>query len=326
MARAPSIDFCIPAIGAGARYLDYLVANLLRTAARPERIRILVSHHTDEDRAQIEATACAARVAGFVKVPAHQNVMFAPSVNHSSAVNALVAASTSDVVVLSDYDMAFLMPGWDARIAAQLLDDGIDLFGVSYPPFAVGQQFAAGTPLAWLSGAPMVKYQRMPNLSFLAMKRGLVEAIFPDGRVTSYDRHAVEGNLPFRFIGTPALAAENQIPLGLMQWLDTGFEIPALIARHGLRYNALAYRSLAEQRAFSAPEPFAGIEKMRQPEFFYLGDDPFICHFKKGSAKAMGGAPANLFDLFVANVEGFLATRVAAAPPRETPPRETMTA
>jgi hypothetical protein len=35
MERAPTIDFCIPAIGAGARYLDYLVANLLRTAARP---------------------------------------------------------------------------------------------------------------------------------------------------------------------------------------------------------------------------------------------------------------------------------------------------
>jgi hypothetical protein len=40
----------------------------------------------------------------------------------------------------------------------------------------------------------------------------------------------------------------------------------------------------------------------------------------------MDGTTVSLFDLFVANVEGFLATRAPAAPPREAPPRETMPA
>ena len=174
MERAPTIDFCIPAIGAGARYLDYLVANLLRTAARPERIRILVSHHTDEDRAAIEATPAAARIAGFVKVPAHEGVMFAPSANHSSAINALAAACTADVMIISDYDMAFLAQGWDDAIAGRVHQGGIDLFGVPYPPITLSQTFPKDSALAWLSGAPLAKYQRMPNLSFLAMRRDIV--------------------------------------------------------------------------------------------------------------------------------------------------------
>jgi hypothetical protein len=326
MERAPSIDFCIPAIGAGARYLDYLVANLLRTAARPERIRILVSHHTDEDRAQIEATACAARIAGFVKVPAHQNVMFAPSANHSSAINALAASCTADIIIVSDYDMAFLMPGWDVAIAERVHGGGIDLFGVPYPPLALSQHFPKDSPLSWLSGVSLVKYQRMPNLSFLALRRDLLSSCFPEGRITSFDRYLASGSLPFRVMNTRAIAIENQIPMGLMQWLDTGYELPEIIARHGLRHEALSYRAIADQDAFTTVQPFARLDVIRQPEFFYLGGKPFLCHFKKGSMKAMDGTTVSLFDLFVANVEGFLATRAPAAPPREAPPRETMPA
>ena len=314
MERAPSIDFCIPAIGAGARYLDYLVANLLRTAAHPDRIRILVSHHTDEDRAQIEATACAARIAGFVKVPAHEGVMFAPSANHSSAINALAAACTADIIVVSDYDMAFLSPGWDDAIAGRVHPGGIDLFGVPYPPLALTQQFPKDSVLGWLAGVSLAKYQRMPNLSFLAMRRDLLGACFPEGRITSFDRYLAEGNLPFRVMNTRAIAIENQIPMGMVQWLDTGYELPEIIARHGLRHEAMEYRGIARQDAFVNVGPFAKLDDIRQPEFFYLGGTPFLCHFKKGSMKAQNGTPVSLFDLFVANVEGYLATRGAAAP------------
>ncbi|MFM8989122.1 MAG: hypothetical protein ACKOUS_05585 [Alphaproteobacteria bacterium] len=320
MERAPSIDFCIPAIGAGARYLDYLVANLLRTAARPERIRILVSHHTDEDRAAIKATPAAARIAGYVKVPAHQNVMFAPSANHSSAINALAAACTADIIILSDYDMAFLMPGWDVAIAGRVHGGGLDLFGVPYPPLLLTQQFPKDGALAWLTGVSLAKYQRMPNLSFLALRRELLGACFPGGRITSFDSYLAEGNLPFRVMNTRAIAIENQIPMGMVQWLDTGYELPEIIARHGLRHEALAYRGVADQDAFTAIEPFARLDGIRQPEFFYLGPEPCLCHFKKGSMKAQNGTPVSLFDLFVANVEGFLATRAAAAQAREAIP------
>ena len=320
MERAPSIDFCIPAIGAGARYLDYLVTNLLRTAARPERIRILVSHHTDEDRAAIEATPAAARIAGFVKVPAHEGVMFAPSANHSSAINALAAACTADIIVISDYDMAFLMQGWDDDIAGRVRAGGLDLFGVPYPPLMLTQQFPKDSALGWLAGVSLVKYQRMPNLSFLALRRDLLGSCFPEGRITSFDRYLAEGNLPFRVMNTRAIAIENQIPMGMVQWLDTGYELPEIIARHDLSHEALAYRGVADQDAFAATEPFARLDRIRQPEFFYLGGAPFLCHFKKGSMKAADGSSINLFDLFVANVEGYLATRMAAAPAREAIP------
>jgi hypothetical protein len=127
-------------------------------------------------------------------------------------------------------------------------------------------------------------------------------------------------------MNTRAIALENQIPMGLMQWLDTGYELPEIIARHGLRHEALSYRAIADQDAFTTVQPFARLDVIRQPEFFYLGGKPFLCHFKKGSMKAMDGTTVSLFDLFVANVEGFLATRAPAAPPREAPPRETMPA
>ena len=97
--------------------------------------------------------------------------------------------------------------------------------------------------------------------------------------------------------------------MGLMQWLDTGYELPEIIARHGLRHEALSYRAIADQDAFTTVQPFARLDVIRQPEFFYLGGKPFLCHFKKGSMKAMDGTTVSLFDLFVANVEGFLATR-----------------
>jgi hypothetical protein len=121
-------------------------------------------------------------------------------------------------------------------------------------------------------------------------------------------------------MNTREVALENQIPMGLVQWLDTGYELPGIIARHGLRHEAMEYRSLARQDAFARAEPFAQIDDIRQPEFFYLGGAPFLCHFKKGSMKAKDGKAVSLFDLFVANVEGYLATRMAAAPAREAIP------
>jgi hypothetical protein len=312
MGPAPSIDFCIPAIGAGARYLDFLIENLFRTAADPDRIRVLVSYHSDEDRAQLESCEQVARISAFVQVPAHTGVMFAPSANHSAAINALARLCTADILILSDYDMAFLMPGWDRLIADRLIG-GIDLFGVCYPPMAISQQFARDSALGWLNGVALAKYQRIPNLSFLAMTRELLDRCFPGRVITGFDRYLADGNLPFRVMNTRALAIENQIPMGMVQWLDTGYEIPELVTRHGLRHEALTYRGLAEQDAFAVAEPFQGLDLIRQPEFFYFGDAAFLAHFKKGSMKAQNGTPVSLFDLFVVNVESFLATRFATA-------------
>jgi hypothetical protein len=312
MEPAPRIDFCIPAIGAGARYLDFLIENLFQTAADPDRIRVLVSYHTDADRAALEACESAARIAAFVQVPPHSGIMFAASANHSAAVNALARQCTADILILSDYDMAFLMPGWD-RLIGDRLAAGVDLFGVCYPTMTTSQQFTRESALGWLNDVDLVKYQRLPNLSFLAMTRTVLDRYFPGRAITGFDRYLTDGNLPFRIINTRALAIENQIPLGMVQWLDTGYEIPDVIARHGLRHEALTYRNLADQHAFAAVEPFRSLDRNRQPEFFYCADAAFLAHFKKGSQKAQNGMADGLFDLFAATVDSFLATRFAAA-------------
>lgn len=188
---------------------------------------------------------------------------------------------------------------------------------VDVDPRAPSKTCPKDDPLAWLSGIPMVKYQRLPNLSFLAMRRGTLDTCFPDGRITAFDRDLVEGKLPFRIVNTPAMSAENRIPIRMVQWLDTGCEPTTVVARHGLRHETLTYRGLVEQDVFASVEAFARLDFIRQPEFFYLGNEPFLCHFKKGSMKLQDGTAVTPLAHFVANVERYLARRMAADPARE---------
>lgn len=312
MTHSTTIDFCIPAIGAGAHYLDYLISNLYRTASNPERIRVMVSYHNEEDREQLAAAKYAAQIQEFVKIPAYSDVLFAASANHSAAINGLACRCASDIAIFCDYDMAFLMPGWDKVIADRLFERGCDLIGVQYSNLVLTAKFDKSSALGWLSGVPLVKYQRMPNLSFLAMRRELLTSCFAGGKVTAFDRYLVEGGLPFRIINSPAMARETQIPMGTIQWLDTGYEIPGLIAQHQLKYETLLYRGLSDQAVFPVKEPFSLLGTIQQPEFFYLDNAPFLCHFKKGSLKSKNGAENNsLFELFIANIELFLANSAA---------------
>ena len=303
MSFGTDIDFCIPAIGAGACYLEYLISNLKRTARYPERIRIFVSYHTDEDRAQIEALSCAENIHEFVKVQTTNSVIFPASSRHSSAINGLAEKCSSDIIVFCDYDMAFLMPDWDLVISRRLCLEGVDIFGVPYPNLVLSNKFDKFGPLGWLNNVPLVKYQGIPNLSFLAMRRDLINSCFLDSKITLFDRYLAEGNIPFRIISTQALAIQNRIPIGNVQWLDTGYEIPEIVERFGLRHEVLSYRRLADQAVFAVVEPFMQLDPGRQPEFFYHGLRPFICHFKKGSQKAQNGTSQELFDLFISNVE-----------------------
>ncbi len=305
MTRPRTIDLCIPAIGAGAHYLDYLISNVYRTAGDPDRIRILVSYHTDEDRAQIEATACSTQITDLVQVSAHNNTMFVASANHAAAINALAKRCTSDVIVFCDYDMAFLMPEWDDVIIDSLFAKRNDLVGVQYANYILMNKFDRSSALGWLNGVPLIKYQNMPNLSFLAMRRQSLGQHFSGG-VTSFDRYLREGNIPFRIINSRGLAQENQIPLGAVQWLDTGYEIPNIIATHRLRYELLSFCGIGDQIAFTEVGPFLNLDRLRQPEFFNLQSAPFLCHFKKGSMKSQDAHAQSLFDLFIKNVENYL--------------------
>ena len=128
------IDFCIPFVGSGIGYLKFYLENILKTASNPTRLRFILSCHTSEDRDLIEKSELSGIVDKVIITPAFPDaVMFFPSANHSLAVNNLAREGSEEIIVISDYDMAFLRKGWDTDIEQLLYLDNIDLFGVSYP-------------------------------------------------------------------------------------------------------------------------------------------------------------------------------------------------
>jgi hypothetical protein len=110
-------------------------------------------------------------------------------------------------------------------------------------------------------------------------------------RLTSFDNFLLNGGLPFRLINTPDLARINNLPLGSMQWLDTGYEIPEIIDKFQAQYLCYPPISYHAQNILNYIHNPAGVSIFLLPEIFCLPivNIPFLCHFKKGSAK-MGGA------------------------------------
>src|SRR5262245_14623448 len=109
------IYFCVPVIGAGVRFAEYLVSNLLRTAGAPDRIKILLSVHDEADRQLVQKSRLADRVHKMILAPGYHATReagygwrFVGSANHAIAVRRLVENSGEGIIVISDYDMAFL--------------------------------------------------------------------------------------------------------------------------------------------------------------------------------------------------------------------------
>lgn len=296
-----AIDMSIPAVGVGAHCLDFYIGNLLKTAAHPERITISVTYHNEEDLAALRGIENAKHVKNFYHVPAHGADKFFASANHSAAVNLLATRADKDIVIFSDYDMAFLKKGWDADIEAILQEH--DIFGVPYAPIelAFGKDPTEGVA-PWLANTPMMKYQKIPNLSFFAIKNDLLKTIIEHEPLTSFDRFLVKDGLPFRFINTHELANELNLKIGQLHWMDTGYEIPALVKKLGLKCKVLNYVFAAKSEVFSHKFLLPTLNAILHPEFFYLNDKPFLFHFKKGSMKSKMGGEANFFDYFKIDV------------------------
>lgn len=281
-----SINFCIPFIGLGTRYAEFLVTNLYETAEFPARISICVSAHTEADVAAIKNSSFSRRVQSIAMAdPYPKNMLFFTSANHSRAINALAAKSESDITIFSDYDMAFLCRGWDVRIEEILSTH--DLCGVAYPPVWTGFDMRQ---LPWLVNVPLAKYQQNPNLSFMAITKKCLDETF-GRKLTDFDSFLANGGLPFQIVNTREMAELLKLPVGTIVWMDTGFELPFAIQKNNLNASTFQFAPFADQNIFSSAIAFAGgldPETVEIPEVFCDGAPahPFLAHFKKGSAKA----------------------------------------
>lgn len=307
-----TIDFCIPFVGSGVHYAEFLIDNLYATAAHPERISICMSAHRDADVQAIRGSSFAARVRNIVMAaPYPSHMPFFPSANHARAINSLAAASQADITVFSDYDMAFVSRGWDVTIETILQDRA--LCGVAYPPHWLDGSLVAETAkLPWLKAAQLGKYQGMPNLSFLAITRQCLDTIFAR-KLTDFDAYLDYGGIPFQVINTRQMARLFGLPVGAILWLDTGYDLPMVIHEAKLGFSVFAPVEFGAQTVFPRPADFAyrgGVipSALAMPEIFQNADQsaPFMVHFKKGTAKAEHTAAFG-FDTFKQCVNAWLA-------------------
>jgi len=292
------IAVCIPTIGKGIRYLEFYIKNLLETAKDP--VVIYVSYHTDDDKKALDNSSVRELISDMVMVPRQEKGMFIASTNHSRAINALALIAEEDIVLFSDYDMAFLRYGWDTIIKEKLKENS--LFGV---PYNTTEFYLNDTKLPWLEGTPAWKYQGIPNLSFMAITREALDLISHDDELTDFGTFLSRGGIPFRIINTIDLSKENHLTIGTLQWLDTGYEIPSQIRKHGLKYEAMEYLNITEQSIFPI-DLFKNVNRLVHFESFNLDGEPFLCHYKKGSSKLGRDDNKLMFGIFMKGVNDHL--------------------
>ena len=300
-----TIEVCIPTIKAGIHCMDFFIDNLLSTASKPDEIMISASYHDEEDLAALRNSKHSSRISMMLKAPSYTEGMLISSSNHSSAINTLAKNSHCDIVIFSDYDMAFLKRGWDICIENALKET--DFFGTPYAPIELGfGKDPTGGIAPWLVMQKMIKYQKVPNLGFFAISQDNLKKVLADGPLTNYDTFLVNGNLPFRFVFNHDMAKELNLPLGSINWMDTGYEITQLPAKYGFTYKTLEYVFAKNSDVFTHKYLLSYIKDIFRPELFYLDGEPFLFHFKKGSMKAQLGGDVNFFDYFVDDVKAWL--------------------
>jgi len=300
-----TIEVCIPTIKAGIHCMDFFIDNLLSTASKPDEIVISTSYHDEEDLAALRNSKHSSRISMMLKAPSYTEGMLTSSSNHSSAINTLAKNSHCDIVIFSDYDMAFLKHGWDNCIKEILKEK--DFFGTPYAPIDLSFGVDPTKGIApWLVMQKMIKYQKIPNLGFFAIGQNDLKKVLADGPLTNFDTFLVSGNLPFRFVFTHQMAEELNLPLGSLNWMDTGHEITGFPAKYGFTYKTLEYVFAKDSEVFNHKHLLSYIKHIFRPEIFHLDGEPFLFHFKKGSMKAQLGGDANFFEYFVEDVNSWL--------------------
>ena len=310
-----TIDFCIPFVGAGLRYTEFLVSNLLAMATHPERISICLSVHSDTAIEIIKNSPLnktVNRIVGAQSYTALTNESnhgescvrggAVGSANHCSAIQALFEQTTADVVIFSDHDMAFLIAGWDSKITEIL--ETHDLCGVGYPKFTFPLNEIEFPELHTLSGC---NYRYIPNLSFLAISRQCIDKHFPQG-ISSFHHYLANGGLPFQIVNTVQMANTLHLPLGCIWWMDSGFEIPFVIQDKNLRYQTFIPVMFDKQTVFASDMFTESLSTGNLPTVFIdsVTGEPLLAHYGRGTLKANLDNNAS-FDHFMAAVNGYLA-------------------
>lgn len=302
--QTSSIDFCIPYVGSGLACLEFLIQNVLQTSAHPDRIKFNVSYHTEDDLALLKSSTYFTNISKVIYTePFSKTIPFFASANHSSAVNNLTKNSDSEIIIICDYDMSFVKKGWDSLIENQILNSESDCLGVAYQPYTSNVQFKI---IPWLNNVEVAKYQKLPNLSFFCLKRNVFTETF-NSKLTSFDNFLSGGGLPFRLINTQYLSLINNLPLGTMQWLDTGYEMPEIIYERKLKYKTLSPVDYGQQNILDYLIKPGETPRILLPEIFFLDPTtPFLCHFKKGTTKMSNSNGDSEFQKFKICVEKFL--------------------
>jgi hypothetical protein len=226
------------------------------------------------------------------------------SANHCCAIQSLLEQTDADVVIFSDYDMAFLTHGWDEKIIEIL--ETQDLCGVEYPnrPF----------PFTLVADIEMHlqchNYQKLPNLSFLAITRKCIETYFPNG-ISTFHHYLSAGGLPTQIVNIAQMGNILNLPVGSVWWMDSGFEIPFVIQNQNLKYQTfvpLAFneQTIFPQNAFTGSAPLGSL-----PDVFIdsRNNKPFLAHYGKGTEKSLEFGNNEIFDNFKAAVNGYLANQ-----------------
>lgn len=316
-ARKKTIDFCIPFVAVGFNYTEFLISNLLSTAAYPNRITISLSVHTQTDKELIQNSSLSKLVKNIVVSPAYA---FSPdessddtpfvsegvigSANHCRAVQSLCDRSTADVVIFSDHDMAFLVHEWDLKIVKTL--DDYDLCGVGYPNYQY-QLNQKKFPKFKFNNMGGYNYLNIPNLSFLAISQKCLKTYFAQG-ISSAHHYLANGGLPLQIVNTIQMANALHLPVGAVWIMDSGFEIPFVIQDNGLRYQTFFPVTFDQQDVFSSNVFTESASTGNLPMVFIDGvtGEPLLAHYVHGTRKGQNADNKIPFDCFVVAVNNYL--------------------
>jgi hypothetical protein len=301
------IDFCIPYVSIGLVYLENLVVNLYKTAAESRRVRILISYHSEGDLLKLKNSIVLKNICNLklIKVDPYENSMpFSSSANHSKALNALAKESENEIVIFSDSDMAFCVKSWDVTIESLLYGkENKDIVGSCYSNNYTVYPMQNPPPyLQWADKFIHLRYLNLPNLFFFAIRSEILDTVFKK-KLTNYDTFIAEGGFPFRLINDLKLSKINNLPIGVIQMCDTGWEIPEIIENNNLSYKILEHKKYEEQNVIQ-DNSNDKLYDLFKPEVFYLDESPFIAHYRKGSRKMELGL--NNFDSFVKDINNYL--------------------
>lgn len=278
------IDFCIAFHSAGILTLEYLIKNLLIVTTKFERLNIIVSYHDEEELKILKTSTIFKYIYKTVHAPVFPTsdkfYSVQGSYNHSVALKYLIKNIESEIVIISDQDIAILRYGWDEIIENNL--NNVDIIATSYPNlmYQVSYMTIKNNRKIQIN-LNVSKYKKLPNLYFFCTKNLIIKNFF-NNRLTNFDEYLSDGNLPVRMINTKELESETNLDLGSHQWLDTGYEIPEVIYNNKLSF--ITFICDFNQKILPTNK-YKNI--LFNPEIFiYPGINvPFLIHFKKSSKK-----------------------------------------